>query len=132
MTAPALLPEDRLVEVRFVVRLPRAATPQQVEEWISHELNDGALGRDNPLYHHGLEPFAPVWLTDTGARGVERVERLGAGRSRAVRAWAPDPRAPAHAPTTAAADSESGVEVFLRRLVVAVIAAAIVASWMTG
>lgn len=54
--------EGELIEVRLTVRLPVAATAEQVEEWLEHEAGGGSIELNNPLISHGLEAWSPASL----------------------------------------------------------------------
>lgn len=77
------LPEGRLIKVESLVRLPAAATPDQVEEWIEFSaFGAGSMRLDNPLSTHEPESFTDLVLTDTEKRGVTKHVPLGDGRVR--------------------------------------------------
>lgn len=65
------LPAGRLVRVELEICLPVAATPEQVEDWVTcSALHMGGIEMSNPLHHHEVESFnGSVMLTDTGMQG---------------------------------------------------------------
>lgn len=72
MTEPKddLLPEGRLVRITFDVRLPAAATKEQIEDWVELSLGCGSMAMDNPLSEYEPEPFGlSVLLTDISQQG---------------------------------------------------------------
>lgn len=87
MSAPYVLPEGSLVDVRMTVRLPHAATTDQVDEWLSFSFGqNGTMSEDNSLQNDEPEPFSHhdfEW-NDTGETGrvvdTDRQE-LGDGRA---------------------------------------------------
>lgn len=64
-----LLPAGRLVKVEFEVRLPVAATQEQVEDWIGLELGCRAMSNGNPLAQESVEVYDDLMLTDTRMQG---------------------------------------------------------------
>lgn len=66
------LPEGRLIKVEFELRLPIAATKEQVAEWVTFCIGGGSIQGDNPLSDHDLDYWVarPI-LTDTYLRGRE-------------------------------------------------------------
>lgn len=67
------LPEGSLVTVTMEVRIPRAATREQIEEWAEHNIGQtGSISIHNPLYPHEPEAWGSggVLLTDTGLVGT--------------------------------------------------------------
>jgi hypothetical protein len=70
------LPAGRLVKVEFEVRLPTAATKEEVDQWAAYALGSGSMPATNPLCDHDLEFWElPPTLTDTGLIG--RTEEYG-------------------------------------------------------
>ena len=82
------LPEGSLIEVKMTVRLPAAATDEQISEWLEAEVaNSGGIDRGNPLSDHAPEAFGAFGLDweDTGQTGREEqydYEDLGGGNAR--------------------------------------------------
>jgi hypothetical protein len=68
-----LLPEGALINVGLVVRLPAAATREQIQEWLAVELASWPteIMADNPLCDEPVVAFAPddVRFLDTGEIG---------------------------------------------------------------
>ena len=85
-----LLPRDRVVQVTFLVSLPNAATPEDVQEWVSHNLGRGALRADNVLAPYPLEPAADPDLADTQTRLRREETRLSNGDLRITRTLSRD------------------------------------------
>lgn len=83
-----ILPEGTLIEVSLTVRLPAAATDEQIQEWLNAEVASfGGMGEDNPLWNDAVESWAnnDVDWSDTGRSGREETydhEDLGDGRKR--------------------------------------------------
>ena len=67
------IPEGALIDVRMTVRLPRAATREQIAEWLAVELASwpDELVAANPLRDEPVMTFTPddVQWTDTGESG---------------------------------------------------------------
>jgi hypothetical protein len=66
-----------LIRVTFEMRLPTAASEDQVDEWVGFELGGGSMSVDNPLCSYDLESwgYSPL-LTDTGMVGrTEETDR---------------------------------------------------------
>lgn len=65
--------EGELIKVEMEIRLPAAATPQQVKQWIEYETHRcGSISNSNPLLHHEMEVFGGELHWDfTGYTGRE-------------------------------------------------------------
>ena len=65
-------PEGSLLKVSFELRLPVAATQEQVEEWIQYAVcQTGGCSMDNPLVHHGPNAWGSSFdWEDTGMIGT--------------------------------------------------------------
>jgi hypothetical protein len=64
------LPAGRLIKVEVEIRLPVAATREQIEDWINLHFGVGGMDADNPLIDEEPEPFThEVQLEDTGING---------------------------------------------------------------
>ena len=87
-----MLPADRLIECRIVVRLPVAATKKQILEAVSHEVGYGSCDINNPLLDRGIDVVSEPVLRDTRQRYCQRRSPLPNGTVR-IRSWAePDNR----------------------------------------
>ena len=65
-----VIEEGRLIKVEVDIRLPVAATLDDIETWIDYALlQRGGIGPENPLMNHGAEPFGEPMLTDTLTNG---------------------------------------------------------------
>lgn len=52
------LPEGTLIKIAMEVRLPVAATEDQVEEWVHYSVgHTGGCALDNPLVHHDAQAW---------------------------------------------------------------------------
>jgi len=72
-TTDDALPVGSLISVSMEVRIPCAATFEQVEEWLSYEVGGvGSISMDNPLRSYGPEPWGSgsVEAEDTGMIGT--------------------------------------------------------------
>lgn len=69
-----VIPEGSLIEVSLRIKLPHAATPEQITEWLEMEIGGfGTLDMDNPLARDEPQSFGfrtPKW-EDTGLIGRE-------------------------------------------------------------
>jgi hypothetical protein len=68
------IPEGSLIDVKLTVRLPAAATEQQITEWLNYGISQqGGMSVDSPLYSHTPEAWGVFGLdwTDTGESGRE-------------------------------------------------------------
>lgn len=73
MRPDQVLPEGALIRVQFELRLPAAATAEQVEQWLKYEISSvGKIGIDHPLVNHAPNIWPPtdLWLGWHGERGV--------------------------------------------------------------
>ena len=65
--------EGEIVTVTMRVRVPAAATEEQLSEWLRFELGDGCgIPVDNPLNQHDVETWGSFgfdWKRD-GVRGI--------------------------------------------------------------
>lgn len=91
-------PEGSLLEISFELRLPVAATKEQVNEWARYAiLETGGCSRDNPLLNWGPEEWANSFSwEDTGLIGrreeFDNVQHPDGSRSYRVR-YHREPRA---------------------------------------
>lgn len=69
-----VMPEGSLIEVRMTLRLPHAATPEQIDEWLSMEIGKfGSMSVENPLSRDEPESWGfriPKW------RDTDRIGRV--------------------------------------------------------
>lgn len=71
MSDTTILPEGRLIRIEFECCLPKAATKDQIAEWIKFHMGGGSMANDNPL----ADLDGPEWwqepplLTDTRQNG---------------------------------------------------------------
>ena len=55
----------RIIRVEFEMELPCAATHEEIDEWLHHQLGQGGVSTDNPLCSCGIELVGDATLTDT-------------------------------------------------------------------
>lgn len=85
---PEIFPEGSLVKVEILVRLPVAATWDQVKEWLPYSLcNTGGCSTDNPLVNHdpnywGSDGFK--WREPTHIGTIVEADNKGNSRRRYV------------------------------------------------
>ena len=67
MTRP-VIPEGTLIEVTMTIRMPCAATPEQLEEWLQFDVgNAGSLSDENPLRDKERESWGTInWHDNAG------------------------------------------------------------------
>ncbi|MDB5656128.1 MAG: hypothetical protein JWQ94_3741 [Tardiphaga sp.] len=86
-----LMPAGLLVKVEMTVRIPVAATWEQIEEYVSSEITGGGgVALDNPLLAEGLEEWANTFEIDSdGIVGIreefDHKDMPDGGRSYKVR-----------------------------------------------
>lgn len=87
------MPEGSLLKVTIEVRLPAAATEDEVDAWLRFDFRDnGSIDSDNPLLHFSAEPwgsFGSFEWEPTGEIGrreeYDSVPTDGGGRRYKVR-----------------------------------------------
>lgn len=72
--ADHVVPEGALIEVTMTIRMPCAAAPDQIDEWLEMTIGGfGGMDAKNPLANDEPESWGfktPEW-SDTGMRGRE-------------------------------------------------------------
>jgi len=67
-----VLPEGSIIDVHIQIRLPAAATQEQVEEWFNFAaLDGGSMQHTNPLSDEAVETWRPAVFSETGFTGHE-------------------------------------------------------------
>jgi hypothetical protein len=91
MSDDELMPAGLLVKVEMTVRIPVAATMDQIEEWLGYTVTQsGGCSTENPLLSEELEEWANTLEIDTdGTVGIreefDHKDRPDGGRSYKVR-----------------------------------------------
>lgn len=76
---PQIVRRGRLHELTIQCFVPAETTPEQIEQYIMHELGSGSLGPDNPLYNGGIEVESVWHQRDTGMIGYTLWNAVGEG-----------------------------------------------------
>lgn len=75
MSDSDFMPEGMLVQVEMTVRVPVAATWDQIEKWLRFNLTQsGGLSLDNPLSSHAPEEWSQTFDVDSEGRVGVREE----------------------------------------------------------